>query len=84
MAAELFSTSLPHSDEVEALEAKKSLIHVSNPEPTAEHDGECDGVQPNNNKDGRAEEEDSWQAAHPTLRERYTTTRQPGEGCSTQ
>lgn len=65
MAAKLFSTSLPHSNEVEV---KKSFIQPSEPEPPAgNHDDNGDNVQANDN-DG--EERDSWQEIQPTLRER--------------
>ncbi|XP_035534712.1 BTB/POZ domain-containing protein 6-B-like [Morone saxatilis] len=70
MAAELFSTSLPHSNEVEV---KKSFIQPSEPEPTASNYNDGDdngvGVQPNINNNER-EERDGWQEAQPTLRER--------------
>ena len=69
MAAELFSTSLSHSKEVEMVEAKKSFIQLSEPELTSEHIYERDADQPNGNN-GIGEERDGWQAAHPTLRER--------------
>lgn len=68
MAAELFSTSLPHRNEVE-VEVKKSFIQLSEPEPASEHIYERDAEQPNSSNNV-GEEGDSWQAAHPTLRER--------------
>ncbi len=71
MAAELFSTSLPHSNEVEV---KKSFIQPSEPELLAgNHDDDRDNVQVNDNN---GEERDGWQETQPTLRERsaqYTT-----------
>ncbi|XP_006793453.1 BTB/POZ domain-containing protein 6-B-like [Neolamprologus brichardi] len=72
MAAELFSTSLPQGEEVEVLEVKKSFIQVSDLQLAAEDicgDSGIAASQPNNN-DGNPEETDSWQASHPTLRER--------------
>nr|XP_019964970.1 PREDICTED: BTB/POZ domain-containing protein 6-B-like isoform X1 [Paralichthys olivaceus] len=69
MAAELFSTSLPHSNEVEVVEAKKSFIVLSDPESTSQNICERDADQTNGSING-GEERNSWQAAHPTLRER--------------
>lgn len=64
MAAELVSTSLPHTNEVEEVEVKKSFILQSEPDPTSDHDR--DAYQTND----VTEERDSWPAAPPTLRER--------------
>lgn len=72
MAAELFSTSLPHSNEVEV---KKSFIQPTEPEPPAGNHGDDnrddnrDEVQPTVNKEDR-EERDGRQETQPTLRER--------------
>lgn len=71
MAAELFSTNLPHSNQVEV---KKGFIQPSEPEPLArnfddDRDYDAGGVQSNvsnNDKDER----DGWQETQPTLRER--------------
>ena len=65
MAAELFSTSLPHSNEEEEVEAKKSFIVLSDPESTSQKFCERDADQTNG-----SEERNRWQAAPPTLRER--------------
>lgn len=66
MAAELFSTNLPHSHEVKV---KKSLIQQNEPEPPIENTNEEEGdVQPNSNND--REDGDSWTDTQPTLRER--------------
>ncbi|XP_040920119.1 BTB/POZ domain-containing protein 6-B-like [Toxotes jaculatrix] len=69
MAAELFPTSLSHGSEVEAVEVKKSFIQLSEPGPSSENIYERDSDQPSGNNN-IGEERDSWQAAHPTLRER--------------
>lgn len=68
MAAELFSTSLPLSNEVEV---KKSFIQPSEPELLASNHDNDDGaaVQLSVNNNDR-EERDGWQETQPTLRER--------------
>lgn len=70
MAAELFSTSLLHNNEVEV---KKGFIQSSEPKPLAKnHDDDRDdagGAQPNVSSNDR-EERDGWQETQPTLRER--------------
>lgn len=71
MATELFSTSLPHSSEVEV---KKGFIQACEPEPPArnhdDHDrydtGGAQASAGNNERDER----DGWQETQPTLRER--------------
>lgn len=68
MAAELFSTSLPHGEDVEVLEAKKSFIQVSDPQLTTE--SICGDAAAASQPNSSSEERESWQAAHPTLRER--------------
>lgn len=71
MAAELFSTSLPHGSEVEV---KKGFIQPNDLElPLRNHD-DCNqdnagGSQLNVGSSER-EERDGWQEAQPTLRER--------------
>ncbi|XP_075968265.1 BTB/POZ domain-containing protein 6-B-like isoform X1 [Anarhichas minor] len=62
MAAELFSTSLPHSNEEEV---KKSFIQPDEPEPPDENTNEEDDVQMNSREEG-----DGWKETQPTLRER--------------
>lgn len=69
MAAQLFSTSLPRSNEVEVVEVKKNFIQLSEPELTSENICERNSDQPHSNN-SVGEEGDGWQAAHPTLRER--------------
>uniref|UniRef100_A0A1A8GQW2 BTB (POZ) domain containing 3b n=1 Tax=Nothobranchius korthausae TaxID=1143690 RepID=A0A1A8GQW2_9TELE len=69
MAAELFSTSLPQSDDEEVLEGKKSFIQLSGPDPSADRSNQHHLGQPGDDDDD-SEERCSWQAAHPTLRER--------------
>ncbi|XP_070705344.1 BTB/POZ domain-containing protein 6-B-like [Pempheris klunzingeri] len=68
MAAELFSTSLAHSDQVEV---KKSCIQQSQPEPPPGNhsNGNGDQAQPNVDNNDR-EERDGRHSAQPTLRER--------------
>lgn len=75
MAAELFSTSLPHGSEVEV---KKGFIQSSKPEQS---DGSCGGgdgeecsgcgtgVQANLGG-SEQDDKDGWQETQPTLRER--------------
>ncbi|XP_017293759.1 BTB/POZ domain-containing protein 6-B [Kryptolebias marmoratus] len=75
MAAELFSTNFPRSEEEEeeeVLEAKKSFIQRSEQEPeqSAEWTDERHTIYTNSNNKDDGEERRSWQAAHPTLRER--------------
>lgn len=67
MAAELFSTSLPHSNEVDV---KKTLIQPSQSQQPARDQDNLDGdeVQLNSNDDG--EEREGRQEIQPTLRER--------------
>uniref|UniRef100_A0A3B3CSI6 BTB (POZ) domain containing 6b n=1 Tax=Oryzias melastigma TaxID=30732 RepID=A0A3B3CSI6_ORYME len=67
MAAEVFPTSLPHSEEAEVLEAKKSFIQQSEQELPVYEDGKAGGALAS---DEGEEEREGWQAAHPTLRER--------------
>ncbi|XP_015251156.1 PREDICTED: BTB/POZ domain-containing protein 6-B-like [Cyprinodon variegatus] len=71
MAAELFSTSLPHGGEEEEEETKKNFIQLSEPEES-ERNEERSAARTNdqgeNQEDGA--ERRSWQGAHPTLRER--------------
>uniref|UniRef100_A0A1A8QQ92 BTB (POZ) domain containing 6b n=1 Tax=Nothobranchius rachovii TaxID=451742 RepID=A0A1A8QQ92_9TELE len=69
MAAELFSTSIPQSDDEEVLEGKKSFIQLSGPDPSADRSNQHHLGQPGDDDDD-SEERCSWQAAHPTLRER--------------
>lgn len=74
MAAELFSTSLPHSGEVEV---KKSFIQLNELEPPAGNQDQCDGrdvagAQPEFGS-GEREERDGWKEVQPTLRERSAT-----------
>ncbi|MEQ2213707.1 hypothetical protein XENOCAPTIV_019603 [Xenoophorus captivus] len=75
MAAELFSTSLPHGEEEEEeeeVETKTNFIQLSEPEQSAERNDDQNAVHVNNNNDNEdgGEERHSWQGAHPTLRER--------------
>ncbi|MEQ2169432.1 hypothetical protein GOODEAATRI_025229 [Goodea atripinnis] len=76
MAAELFSTSLPHGEEEEEeeeVETKTNFIQLSEPEQSAERNDDRNAVHVNNNNDNEdgGEERHSWQGAHPTLRERW-------------
>lgn len=78
MAAELFSTSLPHSGEVEV---KKSFIQLNELEPPAGNQDRCDGrdvggAQPEFGS-GEREERDGWKEVQPTLRERSAADRPP-------
>lgn len=69
MAAELFSTSLPHGGEVEV---KKSVIQLNPLEAPAgnqEQWEEVGGAQPEFGN-GEREERDGWKGEQPTLRER--------------
>lgn len=76
MAAELFSTSLPHGSEVEV---KKGFIQSSKPEQSdgsgggSEGGEECSGsgtgVQANLSG-SEQDDKDGWQETQPTLRER--------------
>lgn len=71
MAAELFSTSLPHSGEVEV---KKSFIQLNELELPAGNQDQCagraeGGPQPDFGS-GERDERDGWKDAQPTLRER--------------
>lgn len=71
MAAELFSTSLPHSGEVEV---KKSFIQLNELEQPAGNQDQCDGrevggAQPESGT-GERDERDGWKEVQPTLRER--------------
>ncbi|XP_023203243.1 BTB/POZ domain-containing protein 6-B-like isoform X2 [Xiphophorus maculatus] len=70
MAAELFSTSLPHGEDEEEEETKKNFVQLSEPEESAERNtvGIDDGDDDDDDDD---DERLSWQGAHPTLRERY-------------
>ncbi|XP_023203239.1 BTB/POZ domain-containing protein 6-B-like isoform X1 [Xiphophorus maculatus] len=69
MAAELFSTSLPHGEDEEEEETKKNFVQLSEPEESAERNtvGIDDGDDDDDDDD---DERLSWQGAHPTLRER--------------
>uniref|UniRef100_A0A3P9M783 BTB domain-containing protein n=1 Tax=Oryzias latipes TaxID=8090 RepID=A0A3P9M783_ORYLA len=67
MAAEVFPTSIPHSQEAEVLEAKRSFIQQSEQELPVDEDGKPGGGPASNEGE---EDGEGWQAAHPTLRER--------------
>lgn len=70
MAAELFSTNLPHGSEVEV---KKGFIQSSGPEPSDNGGGgeECSGTGVQANLGGSDQDDkDGWQETQPTLRER--------------
>ncbi|KAM9355417.1 BTB/POZ domain-containing protein 6-B-like isoform 1-T2 [Pholidichthys leucotaenia] len=70
MAAELFSTSLPPTDEEEE-EVKKSFIQLNQQEVPYDHrERHHHHGDQNDFNDGDDEDRDSWQAAYPTLRER--------------
>lgn len=76
MAAELISTSLPRSGEVEV---KKSFIQLNELEPpTGSHDQydgrEAGGTQQDFSNSER-EERDGWKEVQPTLRERSAPVR---------
>lgn len=69
MAAELFSTSLPHSGEV-----KKSFIQLNELELPAGNQDQCDGRDMGGTQlevgNGERDERDGWKEVQPTLRER--------------
>lgn len=71
MAAELFSTSLPHSGEVEV---KKSFIQLNQLEPPAGNQDQRDGSDVGGARpefgSGERDERDGWKEVQPTLRER--------------
>lgn len=70
MAAELFSTSLPHGGEVE-VEVKKGFIQLNEPEPPAGNQDRCDGSEAGGaQQDFSNDERDGWKEVQPTLRER--------------
>lgn len=71
MAAELFSSSLPQSGEVEV---KKTFIQTSQPELPPGNHIYGDTVQTNTDSGDDGEERDGWQEAQPTLRERSAHT----------
>lgn len=71
MAAELFSTSLSHSGEVEV---KKSFIQLNELEPPAGNQDQFDGREVGGAQlesgTGERDERDGWKEVQPTLRER--------------
>lgn len=71
MAAELFSTSLPHSGEVEV---KKGFIQLNELQPPAGNPDHCDSRDVDGAQqefgNGEREERDGWKEVQPTLRER--------------
>lgn len=76
MAAELISTSLPRSGEVEV---KKSFIQLNEFEPPSgnhdQYDGREAGGTQQDFSNSERDERDGWKEVQPTLRERSAPVR---------